>query len=213
MHDQVLQSRLVLQHHEHNDVAVWTQIGARIEEPRQITLGPLGVLGRLFACLMGSEGAIRIGLPSVQFSGAVQKEKSGLLVQLEKYIELRPEFVGGILGPEAVRIQKQHAKDCGSQHRITDTCESLRECRHCNCKSGRGVLTMVADEGTIWLQTVGWWEWNPTLRSIQVSTRTLTPRPLKCLCSRLGSHGQRLVLTVGLSSPAHDHRKLRGDRG
>ena len=35
-----------------------TQIGARIEEPRQITLGPLGVLGRLFACLMGSEGAI-----------------------------------------------------------------------------------------------------------------------------------------------------------
>ena len=34
-------------------------------------------------------------------------------------------------------------------------------------------------------------------------------------CSRFpGSHGQRFLLAVGISSrTAHDHRRLRGDRG
>ncbi|MGH9424812.1 MAG: hypothetical protein ACRD2L_00675 [Terriglobia bacterium] len=35
------------------------------------------------------------------------------------------------------------------------------------------------------------------------------------ICSRfLGSHGQRFLLAVGISSrTAHDHRRQRGDRG
>jgi hypothetical protein len=66
---------------------------------------------------MPSEGAIRIGLPVVQFGGAVQEEKPGLVVQLEEYVQLRPEFVACILCPENGRTQhRQQAEHHLDQH-------------------------------------------------------------------------------------------------
>jgi len=66
---------------------------------------------------MPSERSIRIRRPLIQFGGAIQEEQTGLLIQFEIDIPLRPELIASILRwqPGSTENRQQPERQPGQQ--------------------------------------------------------------------------------------------------